>query len=91
MAGPITREHVNKIIKKLKAKNVTNANNVHDMWAVYHKGEVICIFGARRSSKKDKPHGHVPTQLRVNQHFTRELADCTKSLDQWLKAIGVES
>jgi hypothetical protein len=89
MAGPITKELARKIIKKLGAVDETDPNDEHDLYAVYHAGELVASFQVRRASRKDIPHPHIPRDLRVNEHFTRELAYCPKTREDWLLAAGV--
>jgi hypothetical protein len=88
MPGPITKEQVKKIIKKLHAVDVTTKNDVHDMWAIWHNGRIVGTMGVRRSPVRDIPHPHIPGQLGVNEHFVRGLANCPKSMDDWLTEIG---
>jgi hypothetical protein len=54
MANVITREHAEKIVKKLQAVNESTKNSAHDTYVVYHNDVEIASFGIRRGSKKDK-------------------------------------
>jgi hypothetical protein len=86
--GPITKEHARKLIKKLGAVDETQKADVHDMWVVYHNGEMVASFGIRRGSRKDISHPHIPGDLGVNERFVKDMASCTKSLDDWLRKRG---
>jgi hypothetical protein len=65
MANVITREHAEKIVKKLQAVNESTKNSAHDTYVVYHNDVEIASFGIRRGSKKDIPHGHIPDELHI--------------------------
>jgi len=88
MAGPITKELAFAIVKKLKAVDVTDRTDAHDIYFVYHKNEVVGRISIRRASKKDIPCPHVPKDIGVNEHFARLLAQCPKSRNDWLKERG---
>ena len=89
MPGPITKQQTKKIIKKLKAVDETDrSDSAHDHWAIYHEGTLVATFGVRRSSKKNMPHPHIPNDLQVNEHYTREIVSCTISRDDWLRNLG---
>lgn len=88
MAGPITKEQVKKIIKKLGATNVTDKGDEHDHYAVWHNEVLVAKLGVRRAPKRDMPHPHIPGQLRVSENFVRQIASCQKERDDWLREIG---
>ena len=90
MPGPITKQQTRKIIKKLKAVNETDrTDSAHDMYAIYHEGNLISAFGVRRSSRKDIAHLHIPTDLGVSRRYAREIVSCKHSRDDWLRERGV--
>ena len=89
MPGPITKQQTRKIIRKLKAVNETDrSDSAHDHYAIYHEGVLVASFGVRRSSKKDMPHPHIPGDLQVNEHYTREIVSCSVDRDDWLRELG---
>ncbi len=82
MANVITREHADKIARKLKASEETGSKKSggareHIAFVVYHNGVEIAWFGVRRGSNKDQPHGHIPKDLSLSPNQCRKLADCT--------------
>lgn len=88
MAAQIDKTLAKKIAKKLKAAMDDKKSKVHDYALVYHENVLVASFGIRRSSKKTKPHDHVPKELRVSPHFAKDLANCPKSRDDYLREIG---
>lgn len=76
-------------MKKLCAVDVTEKNDVHPMFAIYHNDEIVAITGLRRSSKKDILVPHIKNDLRVNAAFILDLARCPKSREDWLRKIGI--
>ena len=84
----ITKELSLKIAKKLDAVDVSEPGDEHDTWAVFHGEKLVATFGIRRSSQKNKGHDHVPHELQVGPNFARQLAQCTKDKDDYLKLIG---
>lgn len=86
MPRPITKEHAQKIIKKLNATVVTN-RNAHDRAEFYHEGVLICSFGVRRSSSKSKGHGFIPNDLHITHHETLNLANCPLSLESYIDIL----
>lgn len=81
--SPITRDVAEKIAKKLDAE-IDPSNSAHHIAYIHFNGRVVASFGLRRSSKRDKGHGHVPKDLMVNQSFALELGRCTKYRDDWI-------
>lgn len=86
MARQITREHAQKIARKLKAKKRKNSKN-HDYYDVYDGDTIATYFTIRRGSEKDQGHDHIPKQLRINTHQTKCLAQCTYTRDDYLGDI----
>jgi len=87
MANIITREHADKIVKKLKAVDESKKNSVHDTYVVYHNDLEIASFGVRRGSKKDLPHGHIPDDLHIRLRQCLDLARCPLSREAWIKLL----
>jgi hypothetical protein len=82
----ITREHADKIVKKLRAK-LRTSRTAHDLAEVTYKGVIVVGFGLRRSSSKDTGHGHIPNDLHLSPHQTLALANCPLSRDQYVKIL----
>lgn len=83
----LTKDHAIKIAEKLGGQlNTRKKNRPHDLMKVFEKGKLIAHFGIRRG-KKSLGHDHIPKDLRVSPHFCLQLADCTKSQEDWLNAI----
>lgn len=86
--GPITKEHVKKLIKKLHAVNKSEKGAAHEQYAVYYETIMVASFGVRHSPNRDMPHPHIPNALRVNERYVKDMASCTKSREDWLKKLG---
>lgn len=78
----ITREHADMLVVKLEAE-VRTKNKAHDLAIIYYRGRRIANFGIRRSNKKDKGHGHIPTALFISPRQCRLLAICDLSVQEW--------
>ena len=87
MGNVITREHAEKIVKKLKAVNESTSKSAHDTYVIYHEGIEIASFGVRRGSKKDNPHGHIPGELHIRPNQCVNLARCPLSREQWIDLL----
>jgi hypothetical protein len=87
--NPLTKEVAEKALRKLNAQDVTPKGSPHPIFAIYHAGQLVATTGLSHSSKKDILVPHVKRDLRVNVAFVLELARCTKSLDDWLKQLGI--
>ena len=75
------------IVKKLHATFSPKKNRPHDLYHVYHDGQIIASLGIRRSSKKDKGHGHIPGSLHVTPNQAQGLADCNVTEDEWIETL----
>ncbi len=75
-------------MSKLKAEAITTRSAVHDEYAVFHNDRMVSSFGIRRSSQKNKGHDHIPTELGVGPNFAKQLGQCPKSRDDFLRRIG---
>ncbi|HSK78747.1 MAG TPA: hypothetical protein VLQ45_19990 [Thermoanaerobaculia bacterium] len=86
MPRPITKQHAEKIIKKLKAE-VTTSRSAHHLAEFYYGGVLIASFGVRRASSKDTGHGFIPDALHISHHQTLELANCPLSYEQYVEIL----
>ncbi len=85
----ITKELALKIASKLEAVDESDPGDEHDTYAVYHNNVLVVAFGVRRSSQKNKRHDHIPKELQVGPNFAKQLAQCTKSKEDYFRKIGV--
>ena len=85
----ITKELAQKIVSKLKAVNESQEGDEHDEYGVYHNDLLVAQFGVRRGSRKGAGHDHIPGDLEVGPNFAKQLGQCPKSRDDYLRAIGV--
>jgi len=86
-SNQITNELAKKIVKKLKAKKENSGP--HDQYVVYHNDEAVAAFGMRHSSQKNKGHDHIPGELGVGPNFAKQLGQCPKSREDFLKELGL--
>ena len=84
----ITKELAAKIVRKLGAVEESDPGDAHDNYVVYHDGREVASFGIRRSSQKNKGHDHIPKELRVGTNFAKQLGQCPKSKEDYLRSIG---
>ena len=83
--GPeLTREHADKIVKKLKAKVEKSLRSGHDLATIYHNDEPVLSFGLRRASSKDTGHGHLTEDLLLNAFQVQRLANCPMTVEEWV-------
>jgi hypothetical protein len=83
--GPeLTREHADKIVKKLKAQVEKGLRSGHDIATVYYKSEPVLSFGIRRASRKDTGHGHLTEDLFLSASQIKRLANCPMTYDEWV-------
>ena len=85
MARIITKELAIKIRDKLEGVPLTTKNAVHDIYGVYHNSQLVAQIGIRRGSGKDIGHDHIQKQLNVSTGFTKQLAICTRSREDYLR------
>lgn len=86
--GPeLTREHADKIVKKLKAQVETSRRSGHDIATVYYKDEPVLTFGMRRSSRKDTGHGHLTEDLFLPAFQVQRLANCPMTYEEWVRRM----
>lgn len=79
----MTREHADKITRKLSAE-IDTSGRAHDLATVYFKGKPVIQFSIRRSSRKETGHGHLTEDLGLPAFQVRRLADCPMSYDEWV-------
>ena len=84
MPGPLTKDHALAIAQKLGAEPAAHASKSHDTMAIYHDDIYVTSFGIRRGSRRNQSHSHIPKDIGVTPHFARELAECSKSLEDWV-------
>jgi len=86
--GPeLTREHADKIVKKLKAQVEKGLRSGHDIATVFYKEMPVLSFGLRRSSRKDTGHGHLTEDLFLSAHHVKRLANCPMTYDEWVQRM----
>ena len=82
--GPeLTREHADRIVRKLKAE-VDKTQRNHDIATVYYQGAAVLTFNLRRSSRKDTGHGHLTEDLFLSVSQVKRLANCPMSVEEWV-------
>lgn len=81
----LTKEHAEKIARKLNARIVSGAR--HDIAVVEHNGKRVLQFGIRRGSRKDQGHGHIPGSIHLNPRDALLLAQCPLSRDEWIRRM----
>lgn len=83
--GPeLTREHADKIVKKLQAQVEKGLRSGHDIATVYYKGDPVLSFGIRRASSKDTGHGHLTEDLFLSVSQVKRLANCPMTYEEWV-------
>lgn len=86
--GPaLTREHADKIVKKLKAQVDKGQRSGHDIATVLHEGEPVLVFNIRRSSSKDTGHGHLTEDLFLSVSQVKRLANCPMTIEEWVERM----
>jgi len=83
----ITRDHAERIVKKLGGVLLPGKSSAHDVYEIRVNGLFVTTIGIRRSSKRDKGHDHVPREMCVGAHFAREFALCNHSVDDWANKL----
>jgi len=86
MSRTITKEHAEKIVKKLRARVVT-ARAAHDLAQVFYDDVLIVEFGIRRGSSKDLGHPFLPNDLQLTHRQTLDLANCPLSYEKWVELM----
>lgn len=86
--GPqLTREHADKIVKKLHATVETGRRSGHDLATVYYNGTPVVAFGIRRGSSKNTGHGHLTEDLSLSTSQVKRLANCPMSYEEWVRRM----
>ncbi|HEV7667186.1 MAG TPA: hypothetical protein VGS22_01595 [Thermoanaerobaculia bacterium] len=87
-SGPeLTREHADKVVKKLRASVEKSLRSGHDIATVYYEEEAILSFGIRRGSSKDSGHGHLTEDLFLPPSQVKRLANCPMSYQEWVERM----
>ena len=77
----IETKHARLIASKLEAREKAGAK--HDLQIIEVEGKEIARFGIQRGSKQQN-HNYVPGQLFIDKQFALGLANCPKSLEDWI-------
>jgi hypothetical protein len=86
--GPeLTREHADKIVRKLKASVEKGLRSGHDIATIYYNDEPVLSFGIRRSSRKDTGHGHLTEDLFLPAFQVQRLANCPMTYEEWVNRM----
>ncbi len=85
----ITKELALRIVDKLEAVEITDKGDEHDEYGVFHEGQLIQSFGVRRGSRRGAGHDHIPGDLDVGPNFAKQLGQCPKSRDDYLRKMGL--
>jgi hypothetical protein len=88
MSAQVTREHADKIIRKLKAKPSSRTSTHHKHYDVLVDDQVVLTFGVSHTAKKGKPQSHLPADLHLNAYNTKELANCNLTADQYIEILA---
>jgi hypothetical protein len=84
----ITKELALKIVHKLEAIESTEKGDEHDEYEVYNQQRLIATLGIRRGSRRNSGHDHIPSDLGVGPNFAKQLGQCPKSRNDYLRQIG---
>ena len=85
----ITKELALKIVKKLKAVELADGGDAHQMFQVSNEDDtkIVAVIGIRHSSNKNKGHDYIPTELGVGPNFAKQMGQCTKSRSEYLEKV----
>ena len=81
----ITKDHADKIRRKLKMK--VKSGSKHDIAQFWYNKKIICSFGIRRGSKRNIQHSFIPDQIHVSHSQALALAQCPMSRDEWIQLM----
>lgn len=87
MSAQVTIEHVDKIIKKTKAKKSSRKSRHHKHYDIIKDGIIVLTFGVSHTPKKGKPQSHLPGQLFLSTSQTKQFAECNITLTQYFKIL----
>ena len=82
----ITKEHAQRIAKKLKA-TIRTRRGPHDIAVIEHNNKHVLQFGIRRGSRKDQGHDHIPGDIHLSPHESLLLAQCPLSREDWIQKM----
>jgi len=83
----LTKDHATAIAGKLRAKPHKKKGTPHQIQLIFHRDKIVAHFGIRHGSNRNAGHDHIPRDLHVSPHFCKELACCTKYLEDWLSMM----
>ncbi len=87
MARIITKEIALKIVKKLKARDITSSGSCHDEYLVEEEGMQLAIISIRRSSDKDIGHDYLKNDLHISPRQAKDLGNCPWSRDDYIRCM----
>ncbi|WP_367875087.1 hypothetical protein [Luteolibacter sp. Populi] len=85
MATIITKQHAEKIAKKLGAKYFEG--KAHTIAQIFEDGVLVAEFGIRRGSQRDQGHDHVQSDLYLNGNNAKLLANCPLTRAKWVEIM----
>jgi len=87
MAGIITKQLAEAIVRTLGAAKHSKKNRPHDLYTLSYRGQVIVRFGVRRGSAKDQGHNHIPGQIHLSPHDARAFGECGRTLEWYIQEL----
>ena len=87
MSRQITKEHAEKIVKKLKAVEITTRGSAHDEYEVEQEGVILGHISIRRGSSKDQGHDFIPGNLHISPRQAKDLANCPWKLEDYIDCM----
>ncbi len=85
----ITKRDAERIAKKLDAQ-IKNGTG-HQRVTVWYQNQVVASYGITYGSNRDSGHGHIPRQLNISTHETKNLATCTLDRDSYFALLRQKS
>lgn len=80
----INQHDASRIAKKLGIE--PEPGRKHDLAVVRYKGKYVTQFGVRRGSR-EQSHSHIPRQLHISPHQSRDLSTCPMSADDYFGTL----
>jgi hypothetical protein len=87
--GQLNRDSAEVLRKKLDGVPSSKGTKHHDYYDIYHGQKYVTSIGVCRSPRRDKPHGHLKTNLMAEQAYVKLMQACKIQKDEWLRHIGV--
>lgn len=84
----LTKDHARAIARKLQAVDISAKRSAHQEYGVFYDGILVASFGVRRGSRRNQGHDHLPGDLDISMRFAKDLANCPRSREDYLRAIG---